>query len=230
MCALLTFIVKLSAVLDHTCLTVTRRLRSLIERHCTIATGGTKVAIRIHVAASDPVHIHLLHTSSEHIHLVVGRRAIDTIRRNISVWRVIPVEAIHHIHVGGSGDRNRWLLSRGGDTRAKGSSTCLESRLERLVLVSWVPGGCRVALSRELSAVSASGCDARRDAAHAGIVVVEMLLSVIVGISTLDRGAGHVLNRRPVAGGKWALHLGRSRHGVATWSHSARAGGFGRVL
>ena len=53
-----------------------------------------------------------------------------------------------------------------------------------------------------------------RNSSHVCIVVVEMLLSVVVGVVGHHGRCRRVLDSRDLAGGKRALKLGRSRNDV----------------
>ncbi len=64
-------------------------------------------------------------------------------------------------------------------------------------------------ISRELAAV-ASGHGTRRDAADAGIVMVEMLLSMVVGVAAKAATIRRALDSRHITRGEGLLELGRS--------------------
>lgn len=166
-------------MLNHAGLAVTRLVALVVGKRVV----AIEVLRRIHVAAIDAIHVHVLHTIGDHVDVVGARRMGHTLLTTIAVGREESVAVVEVVVQGRGASRgrdHRGGRSGGSSAGTERSSTGLESRLNRGI------GGGLLAthsdtFSRQLTVV-ATREGASRDAAKAGIVVVEVLLSMIVGI------------------------------------------------
>lgn len=122
-------------MLDDTGLAVTRLVALVVGKRVV----AVEVLRRIHVAAIDAVHVHVLHTVGDHVDVVGAGRMGDTLLGTIAIDRVEPVAvavAVAAVEAvrgrgGGRGGDHRGGRSGSGSARAERSSTGLESRLNR---------------------------------------------------------------------------------------------------
>ncbi len=84
----------------------------------------------------------------------------------------------------------------------------MKSRLQRLVRSRLITARGRIALARQIPVVTCRDCTSW-DAAHASIVIVKMLLSMVIGIQIVGRRGRAILHHRHVVGRVGALELGR---------------------
>jgi hypothetical protein len=192
----LTFVVKLAAMLHDTGLAVARLVALVIVT----SIVPIEVLRRIHATTVDSIYVHLLHTIRKHVRIVsaglvggtLGSRLgsplrdtalRDTLRAAVAVHGIIPVvvvvvEVVVH-------DRSaRWSVAHGCwggscGTRPKGSSTGLQGRLDGGV--GWLLTADSSVVRRKFTTVTTMN-GTSRNATEAGVVVVEMLLSVGVGL------------------------------------------------
>jgi hypothetical protein len=210
----LTLLVKLAAMLNDTRLAVARsRLVALVE----IAIASEVLAAVGRTGGAGESHV--LHAHGEHVSAVGWDHRRTSSRGDLRLVgtgedRATIVAVGSHANRGRQGrvtraDRGRLRGLRhvlAGDTSgAEGGGITMKSTLDR-VEVGRLVAGANVAVVRELAVVTDG---TGRNATDAGVVVVEMLLSVVVG-------ARSVLNGRDVVGREGALKLGRGgQHAVA---------------
>lgn len=211
----LTFAVHLAAVLNDTRLAVLMRpgsRRLVVER-----VVAREVLLRVHGRRIAIADRHVLH---EHGEGVVGSRGRAR-------HGVVPVgrriERIRHsrsgrIHGWGGG---RGHLLRLSQTGAEGRRTGLQGRADGRIGGS-LTAITRRAIRRKLTIVAA-GHDAHRDTTDARIVVVEMLLCVIVQVTSQAGGAA-VLNSRHIVGRVRLMQLGRRCQDVGGGRRDDRSG------
>ena len=218
----LTFTIILAALLNNPSLAITeRRLLLLVHRAAII---GVRVLWRVHGLAHLLTHLlahlHVLHAHGHELHIVVV-----VVARNAAGSRAR--------HRGRSRSRRGsgiLLLSRGCNhrswerslshalckSRAEGSSTGLKSRLDRLIAIalgitqSWVVTPIQITTESVVNSV-------RGDAAQASVVVVQVLLSMRVGVVAGSADAiGSRSHGRNVVCRVGRLKLRRSSLGVAS--------------
>lgn len=208
---MLTFVIQLATMLNDAGLAIARLvvLVVLVVRHGVVATI---VLRRVHVPAVGPVHVHLLHSSGEHRDIIATRRMANILRSSVPVGGietvVVSVRSGCASRRGHHGSRRR----SGRGAGAEGSRTSLESRLNRWVGSSLVTADVGV-ISRQVAAV-ATRDSTSRNATKTSIVVMEMLLSMVVGICVSHGRTRRVLSRGDVVRRKGTLQLRRSNHSL----------------
>lgn len=224
----LTLIIHLSTVLDDTSLAITR-LGGLVVRHLAIAG---KVLSRVHVVAIDaPIDVHLLHTGRKHVHAIVSRGPIGSVGNKGGSGTVV---AAVRVQCSRTGARGAWSSGHGRSSLGawpERSGTWLQGGLDGLESARLVPTGSGAIVIGELPAVTTVGHGTSRDPPHAGVVIVEVLLGMVVSIPTVGRAASRpVINGGHIIGGEGALERGRRCHHVVPLADDAVAWSLRRVL
>lgn len=216
-------------MLDDTSLAIAR-LGGLVVRHLAIAS---KVLSRVHVVAIDaPIDVHLLHTGRKHVHAIVARGPIGSIGNKGGSGTVVAAVRVQCSRTGG---RGAWSSGYGRSSLGawpERSGTWLQGGLDGLESARLVPTGSGAIVIGELPAVATVGHDTSRDPTHAGVVIVEVLLGMVVSVPT---AVGRVASRRAVngghiIGGERALERGRRCHHVVPLADDAVAWSLRRVL